>query len=316
MAASASVAKPIFMNPARGNGEATGYHMRHDQSALPGCGARREPEAPISVRAGTRRLGEEQSGQAQLRHRRRRDAAAPDLRAVQDGSRDPGAQRPLCGRSAGAHRSDRGTGRRPFRPGAHASEERRSARPRHHRRDPRRGSARYSDARRERLSRRDIDLGHGNSRSRGNTQGNRRAAQFEAERADRARGDSRQDEGLRSRAPERPAGGVRRVGGPGTAAMDARREAVRRQGRLKMARVAAAFGSSHSVMLAAELQDWLRGFRQSDLRMKYYDREGRPRSYADVLAGAPSHIAQLITDEAITGRFNEVQDAMERLKSA
>ena len=66
-----------------------------------------------------------------------------------------------------------------------------------------------------------------------------------------------------------------------------------------MARVAAAFGSSHSVMLAAELQDWLKGFHQSDLRMKYWDREGKPRSYADVLAGAPSNIAQLITGEAI-----------------
>src|SRR5712664_4698827 len=82
-----------------------------------------------------------------------------------------------------------------------------------------------------------------------------------------------------------------------------------------MAQVVAAFGSSHSVMLAAELQDWLRGFRQSDLRMKYYDREGRPRSYAQVLAGAPPDIGQLITEEAITGRFNEVRDAMKRLKS-
>ncbi|HEY6240545.1 MAG TPA: protocatechuate 3,4-dioxygenase [Burkholderiales bacterium] len=82
-----------------------------------------------------------------------------------------------------------------------------------------------------------------------------------------------------------------------------------------MAHVAAAFGSSHSVMLAAELQDWLSGFRQSDLRMKYYDREGRPRSYADVLAGAPPNIAQLIGEEAITGRFNEVQAAMKRLRS-
>jgi 3-O-methylgallate 3,4-dioxygenase len=82
-----------------------------------------------------------------------------------------------------------------------------------------------------------------------------------------------------------------------------------------MARVVAAFGSSHSVMLAAELQDWLRGFRQSDLRMKYYDREGKPRSYADVLAAAPPNIAQLIADEAIEARFNEVQDAMKRLKS-
>src|SRR5438309_6154334 len=82
-----------------------------------------------------------------------------------------------------------------------------------------------------------------------------------------------------------------------------------------MARLAAAFGSSHSVMLAAELQDWLRGFRQSDLRMKYYDREGRPCSYADVLAAAPPKIAQLIADEAIEQRFNEVQDAIKRLKS-
>src|SRR3982074_2330518 len=88
------------------------------------------------------------------------------------------------------------------------------------------------------------------------------------------------------------------------------------EGGRNMPPVAAAFGSSHSVMLVAELQDWLSGFRQSDLRMKYYDREGKPRSYADVLAGAPSHIAQLITDEAITGRFNEVQDAMKHLKSA
>src|SRR5258705_2768457 len=82
-----------------------------------------------------------------------------------------------------------------------------------------------------------------------------------------------------------------------------------------MARVVAAFGSSHSVMLAAELQDWLRGFRQSALGMKYYDREGKPRSYADVLAVAPPNIGELVADDAIIGRFNEVQDAMKRLKS-
>ena len=43
--------------------------------------------------------------------------------------------------------------------------------------------------------------------------------------------------------------------------MDPRREGIRREGGL-MAHLAAAFGSSHSVMLAAELQDWLTGFRQ------------------------------------------------------
>src|SRR5262245_17942798 len=82
-----------------------------------------------------------------------------------------------------------------------------------------------------------------------------------------------------------------------------------------MAKLAAAFGSSHSVMLAAELQDWLRGFRESDLRMKYYDREGRSRSYQDVLAQAPANIADLIADEAITARYHEVQEAMKRMRS-
>ena len=81
-----------------------------------------------------------------------------------------------------------------------------------------------------------------------------------------------------------------------------------------MARLAAAFGSSHSVMLAAELQDWLRGFRQSDLRMKYYDGEGRPRSYQDVLAQAPANIAELVSDDAVTARYHEVQQAMKRMR--
>jgi Catalytic LigB subunit of aromatic ring-opening dioxygenase len=81
-----------------------------------------------------------------------------------------------------------------------------------------------------------------------------------------------------------------------------------------MAQLAAAFGSSHSVMLAAELQDWLRGFRESDLRMKFYDREGKPRSYQDVLAQAPSNIAELVSDDAITARYHQVQDAMKRMR--
>jgi len=82
-----------------------------------------------------------------------------------------------------------------------------------------------------------------------------------------------------------------------------------------MARLAAAFGSSHSVMLAAELQDWLTGFRQSDLRMKYYDREGNSRSYAEVLASAPGNAETLVTADAITARFDAVQEAMKRLRS-
>jgi len=82
-----------------------------------------------------------------------------------------------------------------------------------------------------------------------------------------------------------------------------------------MARLAAAFGSSHSVMLTAELDDWLTRFCETDPRLQYYDREGAPCSYADVLARAPSNAGELITPAVITGRFEAVQEAMARLKA-
>jgi 3-O-methylgallate 3,4-dioxygenase len=82
-----------------------------------------------------------------------------------------------------------------------------------------------------------------------------------------------------------------------------------------MARLAAAFGTSHSVMLAARLEDWLTRFRDSDKRMPYYDREGRPLKFDEVLARAPSGAGELITPQRITGRFNEVQGAMARMKT-
>lgn len=81
-----------------------------------------------------------------------------------------------------------------------------------------------------------------------------------------------------------------------------------------MARLAAAFGSSHSVMLAAGLDDWLTGFRESDPRMPFYDRDGSPCSYADVLARAPAGADKLVTGAAIKARFDETQGAMARVK--
>src|SRR4051812_7087035 len=81
-----------------------------------------------------------------------------------------------------------------------------------------------------------------------------------------------------------------------------------------MARLAAALGSSHSVMLAAGLDDWLTGFRDSDPRMPYYDREGRPCSYADVLARAPAGAEDRVSGSAIRARFEETHAAMARVK--
>jgi 3-O-methylgallate 3,4-dioxygenase len=67
-------------------------------------------------------------------------------------------------------------------------------------------------------------------------------------------------------------------------------------------------------MLAAQLEDWLTKFRVSDLRMPYFDDEGKKISFEDVLARAPANAAELITEEAITKRFNDVQAAMESMK--
>jgi len=82
-----------------------------------------------------------------------------------------------------------------------------------------------------------------------------------------------------------------------------------------MATLAAAFGSSHSVMLTAGLEDWLIRFRESDPRMPYYDHEGNPCTFADVLARAPADAADRITPGAITDRYEAVQAAMARLKT-
>lgn len=81
-----------------------------------------------------------------------------------------------------------------------------------------------------------------------------------------------------------------------------------------MARLIAAFGSSHSVMLTCTLHDWLRGFRTFDLRGSFHDRKGKVVSYQELLAMAPPDAGRYVTDEAITARFHQVQAGMARLR--
>jgi 3-O-methylgallate 3,4-dioxygenase len=95
----------------------------------------------------------------------------------------------------------------------------------------------------------------------------------------------------------------------------ARGEGFRGEAELNMAHLAAAFGTSHSVMLASTLEDWLNGFRESDRRMPYYDHEGRRCSYDDLLERAPADAGRHITEELITARFKEVHEAMQRMKA-
>ncbi len=81
-----------------------------------------------------------------------------------------------------------------------------------------------------------------------------------------------------------------------------------------MARLVAAFGSSHSVMLGCELDDWLTKFNDADRVLPFYDRQGRPLSFEEVLAEAPAHANQHVTPEAITRRFREMEACLEEMK--
>ena len=81
-----------------------------------------------------------------------------------------------------------------------------------------------------------------------------------------------------------------------------------------MARLAAAFASSHSVMLTCSLNDWQRGFRTFDLDGTFHDNAGHPRAYAEILAMAPPNARELVTDGAIASRYAAVHEAMGTLR--
>ena len=81
-----------------------------------------------------------------------------------------------------------------------------------------------------------------------------------------------------------------------------------------MARLVAAFGSSHSPMLTARLEDW-----QGDLFLKrdrvrpLVDLDGNPASYDDVLSRAPADAMQRIAPELLARRHAEMRAAIARL---
>ena len=84
-----------------------------------------------------------------------------------------------------------------------------------------------------------------------------------------------------------------------------------------MARLVAAFGSSHSIMLVAQREDWMHGFRVLDRKNAYYfDRQGRPTDYEALLAAAPAHAQALQTPEVLSQRYDAAQAAMDRVADA
>jgi 3-O-methylgallate 3,4-dioxygenase len=67
-------------------------------------------------------------------------------------------------------------------------------------------------------------------------------------------------------------------------------------------------------MLPAQLEDWLTKFREADLRLPFYDKEGKRIPFEQVLAEAPANAAEIVTPEAITARFRAMERALEEVK--
>jgi 3-O-methylgallate 3,4-dioxygenase len=84
-----------------------------------------------------------------------------------------------------------------------------------------------------------------------------------------------------------------------------------------MARLVAAFGSSHSIMLVSQREDWMHGFRAVDPKNPhYYDKAGHKTDYAALLAAAPPDAENLQTPEVLSQRFDAAQAAMDRVRDA
>ncbi|HEX3487470.1 MAG TPA: hypothetical protein VHT51_20605 [Micropepsaceae bacterium] len=81
-----------------------------------------------------------------------------------------------------------------------------------------------------------------------------------------------------------------------------------------MARLVAAFGSSHSVMLAATREDWARAFRESDRRMPLFDTTGAATTYDALLAAAPRDSETMVTWDKLGSAYDRTFAAIAELK--
>ena len=81
-----------------------------------------------------------------------------------------------------------------------------------------------------------------------------------------------------------------------------------------MARLVAAFGSSHSPMLASRVEDWQTGFLARDRARQFVDFDGNPCGYDELLAKAPADALERIAPERLTRRHGDAMAAMARLR--
>lgn len=81
-----------------------------------------------------------------------------------------------------------------------------------------------------------------------------------------------------------------------------------------MARLVAAFGSSHSIMLVSQREDWQHHFKLIDPKnVHYHDKQGHKTDYEALLAAAPAGSEAMVTPEKMGERYDAAEAAMDEL---
>ncbi len=81
-----------------------------------------------------------------------------------------------------------------------------------------------------------------------------------------------------------------------------------------MAQLVAAFGSSHSIMLVSQREDWQHEFRVIDTKnVHYFDKLGNKTDYEALLAVAPAGTESTVTPAKMSERYDAAQAAMDQL---
>ena len=81
-----------------------------------------------------------------------------------------------------------------------------------------------------------------------------------------------------------------------------------------MARLVAAFGSSHSPMLASRVEDWQTNFLARDRARQFVDFDGNACDYDALLARAPADALERIAPAQLARRHGEAMAGMARLR--
>jgi hypothetical protein len=82
-----------------------------------------------------------------------------------------------------------------------------------------------------------------------------------------------------------------------------------------MARIVAAFGSSHSTMLFSSAENWLKLFDHIDRKAPVHDIDGTPRPFEHFLANRPADADARIAPDVLRRRHAETNAALDRLEA-